>query len=185
MRAGWGALLAQIRGAGKINSGEVMILARYAGLLQRFDQVNVFLHCLIGTLAFEFCPGVELHPHVGIEGWQIENGRVTGVLLANGTVAPAKQFLVAAGPWSERLLGSLNCRPGVHPIRGQILLLKTEAETLRHTLIAGKRYLVPRGDGRVLVGSTEEPEAGFAKQTTPAGLEELRAFAIEMVPESI
>ena len=127
--------------------------------------------------------GVELLPHVGIEGWQIERGRATGVILTNGTAVPAKQFLVAAGPWSERLLGSLNCRPGVHPIRGQILLLKSEAETLRHTLIAGKRYLVPRGDGRVLVGSTEEPEAGFAKQTTPAGLADLRAFAIEMVPE--
>lgn len=138
---------------------------------------------LKALIAFAKQIGVELHPQVGIESWLIEKGRVTGVSLANGTTAPAKQFLVTAGPWSERLLGNLNCRPGVHPIRGQILLLKTEAETLRHTLIAGKRYLVPRGDGRVLVGSTEEPEAGFAKQTTPIGLDDLRAFAIEMVPE--
>ncbi len=127
--------------------------------------------------------GIEIHPHVGIESWRIDAGRVTGVRLANGSTASANQFLVAAGPWSERLLASLNCRPGVHPVRGQILLLKTKVETLEPTLIAGKRYLVPRGDGRVLVGSTEEPEAGFAKQTTPAGLAELRAFAVAMVPE--
>lgn len=153
-----------------------------AFFLPEMAQVRNPWH-LRALISFAEQIGVELHSHVGIESWQIESGRVVGVRIANGTVALAKQFLVAAGPWSERLLGSLNCRPGVHPIRGQILLLKTKAETLRPTLIAGKRYLVPRGDGRVLVGSTEEPEAGFAKQTTPTGLAELRDFANDLVPE--
>ncbi len=46
----------------------------------------------------------------------------------------------------------------------------------------GKRYLVPRGDGLTLVGSTEEPEAGFEKRTTPEGIEGLLAFARQTVP---
>lgn len=129
--------------------------------------------------------GVELRPHAGVEGWQIEEDRVAGVRLANGDLVLAKQFLVAAGPWSERLLAQLGCRVGVHPVRGQILLLKSNADESRETLLVGKRYLVPRGDGRVLVGSTEEPEAGFAKQTTPGGLAELRDFANSMVPDLV
>jgi glycine oxidase len=45
-----------------------------------------------------------------------------------------------------------------------------------------KHYLVPRGDGLVLVGSTEEPEAGFEKRTTPEGIEGLARFAESVVP---
>jgi glycine oxidase len=46
-----------------------------------------------------------------------------------------------------------------------------------------KRYLVPRDDGRILVGSTEEPEAGFDKQPTKHGVGELVRFATSVVPE--
>jgi glycine oxidase len=45
----------------------------------------------------------------------------------------------------------------------------------------GKLYLVPRPDGRVLVGSTEE-DAGFEKQTTAEGITSLLSFALELVP---
>ena len=48
--------------------------------------------------------------------------------------------------------------------------------------MAGKRYLVPRADGRVLVGSTEEPEAGFEKANTPEGVHGLVDFARRLVP---
>ncbi|WP_149112595.1 NAD(P)/FAD-dependent oxidoreductase [Limnoglobus roseus] len=126
--------------------------------------------------------GIALSPHTGVEGWCVENGRVRGVQLASGNRVTADRFLLAAGPWSERHLNDLNCRPTVRPIRGQILLLKTEAALLRRTLIDDKRYLVPRGDGRILVGSTEEPEAGFEKRTTEVGLANLHAFARTIVP---
>lgn len=126
--------------------------------------------------------GIGLFPNMGIEAWHRVDGRVAGIELANGSRAGADQFLVAAGPWSERLLGPLDCQLGVHPIRGQILLLNAGSDA-GPTRIAGKRYLVPRGDGLVLVGSTEEPEAGFAKQTTPSGLEDLRTFANRILPE--
>jgi glycine oxidase len=126
--------------------------------------------------------GINLFPQSGIEAWHRPAGRVAGIELANGDRVAANQFLVAAGPWSERLLAPLDCRLGIHPVRGQMLLLNTPHD-VGPTRIAGKRYLVPRGDGRVLVGSTEEPEAGFAKQTTPSGMADLRSFATELVPE--
>lgn len=127
--------------------------------------------------------GVELHPHTGVEDWQTDGGRVRGVQLASGERVSAGAFLVAAGPWSERLLNDLNCRPTVRPVRGQILLLDATPGLLRRTIIDGKRYLVPRGDGHVLVGSTEEPEAGFEKRTTELALVDLLAFARGLVPE--
>ena len=48
--------------------------------------------------------------------------------------------------------------------------------------MAGKRYLVPRQDGRVLAGSTEEPEAGFVKANTPEAVRGLTDFARGLVP---
>lgn len=121
--------------------------------------------------------GVSLHPHTGVEGWHGDRGRVAAVQLASGERVSAGRFLIAAGPWSERLLNDLNGRPAVRPVRGQILLLKADPAVLRRTVLDGKRYLVPRGDGRILVGSTEEPDAGFEKRTTAAGLADLHAFA--------
>jgi glycine oxidase len=46
----------------------------------------------------------------------------------------------------------------------------------------GKRYLVPRDDGHVLVGSTEEPEAGFEKANTAEAVAELLALGTGIVP---
>ncbi len=126
--------------------------------------------------------GIGLFPNRGIEAWDRVDGHVAGIELADGSRVFADRFLVAAGPWSERLLGPLDCHLGVHPIRGQILLLNAGSDA-GPTRIAGKRYLVPRGDGLVLVGSTEEPEAGFAKQTTSGGLADLREFANGLLPE--
>jgi glycine oxidase len=79
-------------------------------------------------------------------------------------------------------LASVGCRIDVHPVRGQIALLNTGDPLLQRILLQGKRYLVPRGDGRVLVGSTEE-DVGFDPRTTAAAIEGLLSFARSVVPE--
>ncbi|HJZ55609.1 MAG TPA: FAD-dependent oxidoreductase, partial [Gemmataceae bacterium] len=66
--------------------------------------------------------------------------------------------------------------------RGQIVLLKSLDRVLQRVLMHGKRYLVPRDDGRVLVGSTEEPEALFEKANTADGVAGLLDFARALVP---
>ena len=105
-----------------------------------------------------------------------------GLVIA-GTVARAGRILIAAGPWSETLIGpTLQSGPGIHPVRGQIVLLNTPTRLLTRVLMFGKQYLVPRADGRVLIGSTEEPEAGFEKGNTAEGVAELLAFATRLVP---
>ncbi|HSG70899.1 MAG TPA: FAD-dependent oxidoreductase, partial [Planctomycetaceae bacterium] len=52
---------------------------------------------------------------------------------------------------------------------------------IRHIIEVGDRYLVPRPDGRLLVGSTME-EAGFKKKTTVEGIAGLLEFATRLVP---
>ena len=125
---------------------------------------------------------VRLTPGVALTGWQSVNGVVTGVTLVDGSVRNARHYLVAAGAWAGELLAPLGVSRRVHPVRGQIVLFRTAPDMLRLILICGKRYLVPRRDGRVLVGSTEEPEAGFAKGNTPEGVAGLTSFARDLVP---
>jgi glycine oxidase len=93
----------------------------------------------------------------------------------------AGQVLIAAGAWSQAFLPPA-CRVHVRPVRGQIVLFRPSRPALPHIILDGHRYLVPRLDGRVLAGSTEEPEAGFDKVTTPAAIDELIRFAVGHVP---
>lgn len=98
-------------------------------------------------------------------------------------VRPAGCVLIAAGAWSEPFLTRDQERgPRVHPVRGQIVLLKTPERSFKRVLMLGKRYLVPRLDGHVLVGSTEEPEAGFEKANTAEAVADLLALATRTVP---
>ena len=90
-----------------------------------------------------------------------------------------RKYVIATGAWADETFG---LQLGVRPVRGQIVLFRAAEPPVGRVLLAGKRYLVPRPDGRVLAGSTEEPEAGFEKANTPAGVRELTEFACQLVP---
>ena len=127
--------------------------------------------------------GVTLRPHTPVGGWVMDSGKVAGVRLGNSEVVVGGRYLLAAGAWSEMFLEPLGHRPHVHPVRGQIVLFKhPRADVLLHILTLGKEYLVPRGDGHILIGSTEEPAAGFEKANTADGVGKLRELAIRTVP---
>ena len=93
----------------------------------------------------------------------------------------ADRVLVAAGAWSAELLAPLGIGLAVRPVRGQMLLYRTPDAWVRPVIMQGTRYLVPRADGLLLVGSTEE-EAGFDATTTGEGLAGLAAFAHRIMP---
>ena len=126
--------------------------------------------------------GVSLRPHERAREWVIENGRVVGLSLEGGRPVHAGRFLIAAGAWSRELLSPLGQKPDIHPVRGQIVLLNHPPPVLSRVLMLGKEYLVPRGDGRILVGSTEEPEAGFVKANTAEAVERLKQLAFRVIP---
>jgi glycine oxidase len=124
--------------------------------------------------------GVGLRPGWGARALVRGPGRVEAVE-GDRERLTAGRYLLAAGAWTEALLAQVGWRVGIRPVRGQIALLETSPDHPRHILLVGKRYLVPRGDGRVLVGSTEE-EAGFEARPTAGGVAGLLAFAAEVLP---
>jgi glycine oxidase len=93
----------------------------------------------------------------------------------------ARHFVVATGAWTETLLAPLGFRLHIKPVRGQIVLLRAPDSALRPAILQGSRYIVPRGDGNLLVGSTEE-DVGFDKQTTASTVMDLLRLAVKLVP---
>lgn len=121
---------------------------------------------------------VRLSPNCAIESFQTESHRIRSALTVDGIEKLATSFVFAAGAWTARFLPTL----GLHPVRGQMVLFRTSPDVLKTIIVHGDRYLVPRGDGLILAGSTEEPEAGFEKVNTDAGVSGLRAFAESTIP---
>ena len=110
--------------------------------------------------------------------------RIEGVELAGGERIAAEQVVVAAGAWVEALDGlPAEARVPVRPVKGQIMRLRDPAGPglLRHVLRMQPGYLVPRGDGRYVLGATME-EQGFDTSPTAGGVFELLRDAIELVP---
>jgi len=109
-----------------------------------------------------------------------DEDRATAVA-ANHTF-PADRICVTAGAWTRALLQPLGIRLPVRPVRGQIAQLRLPQLPFRCLIEQGNRYLVPRDDGLILLGSTEE-EVGFEKRTTSSGIQGLLEFASSLVPE--
>lgn len=124
--------------------------------------------------------GVTMRPGCAVNRLLRHGSRIESVETNQGRLT-AGRYLLAAGAWSEALLEPLGWRLGIRPVRGQIALVHTGTAGVRPLLLCGKRYLVPRGDGRVLIGSTEE-DAGFDSRTTAAVIAELLQFAASLAP---
>lgn len=128
--------------------------------------------------------GGELREHTPVEAVVITEDRVSGVRLSGGDVLPASQVVLAAGAWSAGIGGIPPAlRPPVRPIKGQMLSLRMDPHSplLRHVLWTPKVYLVPRGDGRLLIGATTE-ERGFDPTLTAGGVFSLLESAWRAIP---
>lgn len=126
--------------------------------------------------------GVKLYPNTSVVRMRTSGNRIEAAIDEFGIEHRAGQYLIASGAWTDRLLSTLGIQTGVHPVRGQIVLFRPAQPLIRRIVNVDKQYLVPREDGRILAGSTEEPEAGFEKRTTEEGINGLVRFATELVP---
>lgn len=125
--------------------------------------------------------GVSIFENSPVEQLLLENELVKGVKLAAGELH-ADKVVIAGGAWSAQLLAETGIELPVKPIRGQMILFKAEPGLVSHIVLSQDRYVIPRKDGRVLVGSTLE-DAGFQKQTTDQARDELYAEALRLIPE--
>ena len=128
--------------------------------------------------------GAKIHEERPVREIVVESGRANGVALENGTIATADFVVLAAGAWS-RSIGGLppDRRPPVRPVKGQMLALRMDAASplLSHVLWAPGAYLVPRRDGRLIVGGTVE-EKGFDDTITAGGMLTLLEAAWRAIP---
>ena len=107
--------------------------------------------------------------------------RVLGVRTHLGFSA-ATHVVVAAGAWSASVPGLPHaCRPPVEPVKGQMLALAAPSGFLKRTTWVPGAYLVPREDGRLLVGATVE-RCGFDERVTAAGIRALLDAALTAAP---
>ena len=125
--------------------------------------------------------GVTLRTGAGVRRIESRRGVVTGVGLGGGEVVHARRVIVAAGAWS----GAIDGLPPIplRPVKGQILRLRDPAGggLLERIVRFQGGYLVPRGDGRYVLGATME-ERGFDTTVTAGGVYELLRDAGELVP---
>ena len=125
--------------------------------------------------------GVRITAGTEVADFERQGDQATAVRMVDGTRIGAATVVVATGAWSAWLLQRAGFEIPVFPVQGQILALGSSGAEVRGLVIAGKRYLIPRDDGLVLVGSTED-EVGFDKQVTDEGIDGLREFALRMFP---
>lgn len=126
--------------------------------------------------------GVELREGARVSRIIIDNDAVAGVEV-NGEGVEAGVVVLCAGAWSGTIGGMPeDVVPQVRPIRGQILRLKRTPDFATSHVVRGPRaYLLPKDDGTIVVGATQE-EAGFDATPTAGGIKSILENAWEMVP---
>lgn len=124
--------------------------------------------------------GVQLSPGSQVIGIERDGQQVTSVRTPTETIS-AEQFVVCTGAWSQSVLAQVGGSIQVAPVRGQIVLLDALPLPTRRIIEVGSRYIVPRADGRLLIGSTEE-HVGFEKRNTADAVAELIRFGCELIP---
>lgn len=160
-----------------------------AAVLSRHDHQVDNRRVAPALVAAVTAAGGRIHAKTAIDEVAISHGRVVGVVVG-GTVVAADVVVLAAGAWSREITGiPPTLRPPVRPVKGQMIALRMDpaAPLVRHVVWAPRAYLVPRRDGRLLVGATVE-ERGFDPALTAGAMLALlegawRAFpGIEELP---
>jgi glycine oxidase len=124
-----------------------------------------------------------------VTAMDFSDDHIAGVTTAK-TSFLAPNVVNCAGAWAAQIMArSITCgsiaAPVIptRPVKGQMLCLAMpKRDLIRHVIRSPQAYLIPRSDGRLLVGATVE-EAGFDKRTDPERIQKFYHAAIELVPE--
>ncbi len=151
----------------------------YSPLDHQVDNRAVFEALRTAYLA----AGGTLIENTPVEEIAMSGGRAAGIRLPDREIA-AETVVLAAGAWSRLVPGLPEpSRPPVRPLKGQMIALQMDpaAPLVEHVVWGPDIYIVPRRDGRLVIGATVE-EMGFDTQMTAGGLYELTRHAWETLP---
>jgi len=126
--------------------------------------------------------GIEMRDNARVSRFIVDGDAMRGVEV-NGERIDADTVVLAAGAWSGTIDGlPHDVVPAVRPVRGQIMRLRRTPDfAMRHVVRGPRAYLLPKDDGTVVVGATQE-EAGFDATPTAGGIKGILENAWEMVP---
>ena len=127
--------------------------------------------------------GGSLRTHTNVDEIATDGPQRIGAVVNEGETLWGRALVVAAGAWSSQLVSGLETPPlAVRPVRGQMLSIDAGDPPLcRHIIRTPDAYLVPKSDGRLLIGATME-EVGFDDQPTAGGVFEPLRGAGEALP---
>ncbi len=129
--------------------------------------------------------GAELLTGCEVRETLLDDGCLVGVRTADGVAHRGERTVLATGAWSgEASWLPADVRPPVRPVKGEILSLRgpASAPIAEHLVVSERVYIVPRPDGRLIVGATVE-ERGFDTRVTAGGVYELLREAYRAVPD--
>jgi glycine oxidase ThiO len=124
--------------------------------------------------------GIEFLDGVAVQTIHHNQERITQLETSQGNLS-AQHYILATGAWSQQLLPI-----EVVPRKGQMLSLLVPPEQranlpLQQVLFGEEIYIVPRRDGKIIIGATSE-NVGFAPQNTPQGIQQLLTAATRLFP---
>ncbi|MGL5807826.1 MAG: glycine oxidase ThiO [Xenococcaceae cyanobacterium] len=124
--------------------------------------------------------GVKIKEGVNVEAIEQKQGKVTSVFTSAGKFK-GDRYILTSGSWANQLLPL-----PVRPVKGQMLAVRMpqinyQSFPLQRILYGSHSYLVPRKDGRLIIGATVE-EVGWTPHNTPNGIKNLLDKAIKLYP---
>ena len=149
--------------------------------LYRADVATIRPHKLLKALNRYLADnGVTFYNGQAANKLLIKNNVITGVQLDNSTLQ-AKEYIICGGAWSPQLVPKIAQQPIINPVKGQMICFPPVDTHNLCMVMDGDRYIIPRKDGRVVVGSTRE-HTEFDATTTQVAFNELRNFAQQLYP---
>jgi glycine oxidase len=173
-------LVAEILDGAGARAVEPALADRIACVAHFPEEAQVDPPALLRALVASAARRVTMRSGVTVRGLIVEGDRCLGVRLEDGELR-ADATVLAAGSWSSLVAGLPASLPEVKPVRGQIVQLDERPPRVRTIVFGDHGYVVPRGDGRVLCGSTME-HAGFRREVTAAGVATILNKALALVP---
>lgn len=149
--------------------------------LLRPDVATIRPHRLIAALNSQLLQqGVQFFNGQTAKELAQHNLRVTGIQ-TNQELIQAGEYVICGGAWSPSILSDDMPKPDITPVKGQMLCFPPVEIPNMCMVMEQDRYIIPRKDGRIVVGSTRE-NTGFDASTTQQAFDELTAFAQQLFP---
>lgn len=125
--------------------------------------------------------GISVVEQTTVNSLKINNGVVTGAITSGGEISASKTLL-ATGAWTSLIkIGAFPVPIAVKPIRGQMIAFRTAKRLFERVVYSTSGYMVPRADGRVLIGATSE-DVGFNKDISAIATAGLIETASKIAP---